>query len=706
MPRRHLVAGAAGAATLCVAAGAASAQQVPAPAAPTADALTLPEVTVSAPRVSVRGYLVPESSTALKVPAPIQDVPVSVQVVPGSLIQDRQALTINQAVETVSGVERSLTFPNSLSFRVRGFVDSSTTLRDGFREQTGTQDIQGVERIEVLKGPASVLYGGALSSGGTVNVVTKRPTDGSFVRAGLTGGSFGLFRGTVDANRDVTGDGRLVVRLNGAYERSDTFRDFGDNEVTFFAPTLRWRPTEQDQVNLFASYQHTNFTWSQSQTPLLRQALGLPLSRNYAGPNLSESHQDSWRLGYDWVHTFDGGLRFRSGFNASVNNYDFGSDRLSAFTLRPDGRTLTRQVSRGPNVGQDFDSQNELSGTAYTGPVRHDWLVGGELQRTSFTAKTSTATLPTLDILNPSYGGAPGPFRVSSEVSTVAEGAGAYVQDFVTLLPQLRLLAGGRYDVTRNLGVNEMTRVRTPSSANQFSPRVGLVVEPVPSTALYFNWANSFIPTTSATAAGMALPPSSSEQFEVGVKQQLLAGRVQGTVALFQVTRSNVPTLDPANPLFSVATGEQRSRGVEVDVAGEVRPGWNLVASYAYTFATVTKDNRLRPGDLLAGVAKHAGQLWTTYEFQEGSVLPGFGLGIGVRAETKREAALPNTFKLPGYVRLDAAAWYRFTVRDRPLRAQLNVQNITDARIYDTNGVFSLRPQPPLSVLGTISAEF
>lgn len=682
------------------------AQQAPNPTPQAADPITLPDVNVTAPRVSVRGYLAPESTTALRIPAPVQDVPVSVQTVTPALIQDRQALTINQAVETVSGVERSLTFPNSLSFRVRGFVDSSTTLRDGFREQTGTQDIQGVERIEVLKGPASVLYGGTLSSGGTVNVVTKMPTAGNFVRTGLSGGSFGLFRSTVDANRDIKGDGTLTVRLNGAYERSDTFRDFGTNESTFVAPTVRWRPSGQDEVDVFSSYQHSNFTWSQSQTPLLRQTLALPLSRSYVDPNLGASYQDSWRLGYNWVHTFDNGLRFRSGFNASVNNYNFGSDRLSAFTLRPDGRTLTRQVSRGPQVGQDFDSQNELSGTAFTGSVRHDLLAGLELTRTSFTAKTSTATLPTLDIYNPVYGVTPGPFRLASRVSTLAKSAGIYVQDFVTLLPGVRLLAGGRYDLTRGLGTNELTRVQTASSANKFSPRVGLSYEPVPTTALYFNWANSFIPTTSATAAGTVLPPSSSEQFEVGVKQQLLNKRIQGTVALFQVTRSNVPTVDPTNSLFSVATGEQRSRGVEVDVAGEIRPGWNAVASYAYTFATVTMDNRLPAGSVLAGVAKHAGQVWTSYEFGEGTALPGFGVGLGVRAETKREAALPNTFKLPGYVRLDAAAWYKFTVRDRPLRAQVNVQNITDARIYDTNGVFSMRPQLPLSVLGTISADF
>jgi len=270
----------------------------------------------------------------------------------------------------------------------------------------------------------------------------------------------------------------------------------------------------------------------------------------------------------------------------------------------------------------------------------------------------------------------------------------------------VHVLVGGRYDITDNVSNNRLTGLRSAGAANQFSPRLGVVFEPVPTTAFYANWANSFVPTTTTTAAGAALAPSSSEQYEVGIKQQLLGKRLQATAALFQITRSNVPTPDLSNTQFSIAGGEQQSRGLELDVAGELRPGWNVTAAYAYTFADVTKDNRLPVGNTLAGVARHAGTVWTSYELQEGSPLPGFGVGMGVRAETQREATLPNSFKLPGYVRLDAAAWYRFKVQDKPVRAQVNVVNITDRRIYDTDGAATLRPTTPLSVIGALSAEF
>lgn len=668
---------------------------------------TLPQVTVTAPRVSLRSvYLVPNTSTGLKIPAPIQDIPASVQVVPRALIEDRGVLSVDQATETVSNVERNVDFPTTIAFRIRGFDESYETLRDGFREQSNIGDVAGVERIDVLKGPASVLYGSALNSGGTVNVVTKQPVSGDFTRASVSGGSFGLSRETFDVNRDVYGDGTLAVGIDGAYQHDDTFKNFGKDERTWINPTIRWRPTDRDEVTLIASYLHQNFTWDAFQSPIVPQVLSLPISRNFSDPNLAASHEDAWRLGYNWTHRFDDGLSFRSGFNASVANFNFGSERLYRFSLEPDNQTLDRTVSIGPQRQMNFDLQNELSGSFMTGSIRHDWLTGIELYRETYEYKNSYAALPPLNIYAPVYGVSPGPFTLMLRGASRADGVAGYVQDFVTVVPQVKLLFGGRYDATSSSSRDYLGGTTTAIAANRFSPRVGLTYEPVPTTALYFNWANGFVPTTGVTASGTALAPITSEQYEVGVKQQLLDKRLQATVALFQVTRSNFPTPDLNNPGFQVAAGRARSRGVEFDMAGQILPGWNAVASYAYTWASVIEDNSIPVGSQLAGVAQHAGQVWTTYEFTEASPLRGIGFGIGVRAETKRQATLPNSFYLPGYARLDAAAWYKFDAWGHKWRAQLNATNLTDARIYDTDGGYSLRPQAPVSVLGTLSAQF
>jgi iron complex outermembrane receptor protein len=461
----------AGAAALLLVPCVVRAQQTPSPTPQAPDQITLPEVSVSAPRVSVQGYLAPESRTALKVAAAIQDIPASVQVVPQALIQDRGALTVRQALDTVSGVESSNALPGSLAFRIRSFIDSGTSLRDGFRETSNQQDIQGVDRIEVLKGPASVLYGGTVSSGGVVNIVTKAPVDGTFVRTGLTGGSFGFFRSTVDANQgDVTGDGPLAIRWNAAYDRSDTFRRFGYNEDTFVNPTIRWRPTSQDEVIVRAQYLHSNFSFSQYQSPIAQKVLALPLSFSFVDPNLSDSSKDAWRLGYDWTHTFDSGLKFRSGFNASIVNYDIGSNRFLSFPLAANGRTLSRTATEGPQTGQDLDFQNELSGTFHTGPFRHEWLTGVEVYRSLSETKNFTATLPALNLLNPVYDVVPGRFGLNSRTRSRVEAAAGYVQDFVAITPQLRLLVGGRYDATDTVAANLVARTRSPNAANQFSP--------------------------------------------------------------------------------------------------------------------------------------------------------------------------------------------------------------------------------------------
>lgn len=654
----------------------------------------------------VQGYTPVRTSTALKIPAPIQDVPLSVQVVPQELIQDRGALTVRQAVETVSGVTSSNAIPGSQSFRVRGFNDGFSNLRDGFRETSNQQDVQGIDRIEVLKGPASVLYGGNLASGGVVNIVTKAPVDVNFANAALAGGSFGLVRPTFDVNQDLSGDRSLVLRVNGAFDRSDTYRDFAYGDTKFINPSLRWRPTDQDEVVIRAQYYQSNFSYGPYQTPISRQVLRLPYSFSFSDPNLRDSHRNAERISYEWIHRFDDTVKFRSGFNASAVNYDIGTDRFSVLRVNPDGRTVSRTAVTGPQHLRDYDWQNEFSGTLYTGFIRHDWLAGVETYWNSSTNVTSQATLPNLNLFAPVYGVRPGPFRLSTSTDAGFTDVAGYVQDFMTITPQWRLLVGGRYDVTDTTSLNRLTNRTTTGAADRFSPRIGVTFEPVPTTALYFNWANSFVPTTSTTVTGAALPPSAGEQFEVGVKQQAFGGRLLATVALFQITRTNVPTLDPSAPTFFIASGEQQSRGVEFDLAGEILPGWKAVASYAYTFADVTKDNRLPVGDELAGVAKHAGQVWSTYEFPAGSILQGVGIGAGVRAETSREATLPNTFKLPGYVRLDAAAWYRFAIQGQAFRAQLNLQNLTDRHIYDTDGANTLRPTVPFTVLASISTLF
>lgn len=662
--------------------------------------------TADASRASI--YVRERATSTLKLAAPIHDVPLSVQIVTQKLIEDRQSLTVRQAIETVSGVESSNAFPGSLAFRIRGFSDGGANLRDGFRETSNQQDIQGIDHIEVLKGPASVLFGGSLSSGGVVNIVTKTPLDANFVHVDVTSGSFGLVRPTFDVNRDIFGDRSLELRIDGAFDRSRSFRDFGGAENAFLNPSLRWRPTDQDEVLIRGQWFNSGFSYGAYQSPLAQQTLSLPLSFSFMDPNQSQSHKDAERISVDWTHKLDSDLKFRSGVSVSDVNYDLGTDRFSRLSVASNGYALSRSVQSGPSWVQDIDLQNELSGSFETGPLHHDWLVGGEAYWSLNHTIGYAVTVPTLNLLSPAYGVAIGQPKLSSNTRSRFSDYAGYVQDFVTFAPYWRLLVGGRYDSTVNSSLNHLA-LTSPWSigrAQKFSPRVGLTFEPVPETAYYFSWSNSFVPTTATTSSGAALPPSAAEQWEVGVKQKAFDDRLQASLAIYQLTKTNVATPDPNNTLYSVASGLQRSRGIELDASGEILPGWNVIVSYAYTFANVLQDNRIPVGNLLAGVARNAGNFWTTYEFQADSILRGFGLGAGVRAESQRQAALPNTFELPSYVRLDASAWYRFHIDQHPFKLQVNLQNMTNRRIYDTDGANTLRPMSPFTVLVKLGAEF
>lgn len=279
---------------------------------------------------------------------------------------------------------------------------------------------------------------------------------------------------------------------------------------------------------------------------------------------------------------------------------------------------------------------------------------------------------------------------------------GVFAQNLVELTPNFKILLCGRFDFNEYSREDRVTNeLLNEQSDSRFSPRVGLVYQPTKTTSLYFNWTNGFSPQFQARGrTNEQFEPQNTEQFEVGVKQNFLNDKLSATLAFFQVTKQNVLTPDPVDSRFSVQTGEQESKGIEFDIAGEILPGWKVIANYAYIDGTVTKDNRIPVGDRLVGVPEHSLGLWTTYEFQTGS-LQGLGLGLGLYYVGEQEVRLPNTFEVPSYVRADASVFYR----RNNFRYALNFKNISNVKYYDLDG-YNIDPAAPFTVLGTISVEF
>lgn len=321
-----------------------------------------------------------------------------------------------------------------------------------------------------------------------------------------------------------------------------------------------------------------------------------------------------------------------------------------------------------------------------------DYSISGRYATTSF------------DIFEPVYGSPriPDPDEFFEQTTNTT---GVYLQDQVTLLPNLHLLAGGRYDFvwydTEFIADTSIDSEpdRTEFYDDAFSPRIGIVYQPIEPISLYASYSRSFVPNNDRTAGGVALEPSRGTQYEIGIKAEF--GDLFATLAAYEITKTNVSTTDPDNEDSSIARGEITSRGIELDIAGEALPGWNVIASAFLSDAFVSEDNNPAiEGLQLENAPETRASLWTTYELQSGD-LRGLGFGVGVFYVGDRIANQSEQFNIPSYVRTDAVLYYR---RDN-WRAALNFKNLFDVEYYETNG-FLVFPQAPFTVQGTISVTF
>ncbi|BAY48990.1 TonB-dependent siderophore receptor [Scytonema sp. HK-05] len=652
------------------------------------------------------GYSVPDATTATRTDTPLRDIPQSIQVVPQKVLQDQQIVRIGEAARNVSGVTRTIGYGGSVdNYRIRGF-SPNFTLKDGFRQDnfiTFTESAN-IERVEILKGPASVLYG-QLEPGGIVNYVTKQPLSEPSYGGQLTIGSYDFYRPTLDISGPLNPDRSALYRLNLAYENAGSFRDFVDNELLFVAPVLSYRLGENTNLTLQGEYLDFEKTFDRGflpESPFFR----LPRSRFLGDPGDSQEINTA-RLSYILEHRFSKNWSLRNAF--ALQSTDSRRRNAEPNSLLDD-RTLTRSFRRVDDYTQDYILQTDFIGKFNTGSIAHQLLLGVELNRNKYDYRFRIASdFPNIDIFNPVYDALiPSSFDSDDYTDTTTDNVGIYFQDLVSLLPNLKLLAGGRFDIVDydSEFIADFPNNSPPEKDSRyyeaFSPRIGLVYQPIEPVSLYFSYTRSFKPNfTALTVNREPLEPERGTQYEVGIKTELLDNRLSATVAAYEITKSNVATTDPNNRDFYVAAGEVKSRGIELDIAGQLAPGWNIIASYGFNEAFVSKDNNpASRGNQLQNAPTHTASLWTTYQLQSGS-LKGLGFGAGIFFVGEREATLPNSIKIPSYVRTDATVFYQ----QNNWRAALNFKNLFDIKYYDSQN-FSIYPGAPLTILGTISVQF
>ncbi|NJN39289.1 MAG: TonB-dependent siderophore receptor [Acaryochloridaceae cyanobacterium CSU_3_4] len=678
------------------------------------------EITVTADKV-LEGYRVPDATTATKTDTPIQDLPASIQVVPQRVIKDQQVTRLEEALRNVSGV----TFIGNddgrqASFRLRGFGPGNTEgsgtpiLRDGFNVygNQGLPEVANLEKIEVLKGPASILYGD-IEPGGVISLVSKQPLDEPFYGLELQVGSRSLVRPQVDLSEPLTPDGKLLYRLNALYQHKDSFRDYDTaaNRISI-APTLTWKISDRTQLTTSLEYLRDTGPADFGTAAFGNRVADIPRSRITNNPD--DTIENTYlSAGYTLEHQFSDSWTLRNAFRYLSYRYNYSPLALPFGFSDPTQPLVDRFFADQEADTRSYSLQTNIVGKFKTGPIKHTLLVGVDLNQTDSSNITNFSDAgDQLDLFNPIYGPEPDPstLPILFDSQTTAKRLGIYVQDQVALLDNVFLLAGVRYSLVDQQITNNPTDVDPVGSQQSQTddaliPRFGLLYRPIPQLSLYGSYSQSFVPNSAIAADGSPLAPERGEGFEVGLKAELLKDKLFTTLAYFNITKRNVAVEDPLFFGRSIATGEQHSQGLEFDLSGEILPGWNVIASWTYTDAEITNDtNPLLIGSKLPNVPQHAASLWTTYEIQAGA-LKGLGFGAGLNFVGERQGDLPNSFTADRYLIANAGLFYR----RKNWRFSLNFKNLFDVNYIESVGSFRARgiyPGEPFTVIGSISVEF
>ncbi|MGY4825712.1 TonB-dependent siderophore receptor [Stutzerimonas chloritidismutans] len=655
---------------------------------PPAEPLALEEmqVTASAERADgpVQGYRATRSASATRTDTAIHETPQSISVVPAQVVEDIGATRLEDALDYAGGVERGNNFGGQglTEFLVRGF-STQEFYRNGFAVNRGypnMPDANTLERIEVLRGPASMLYGRG-DPGGTFNIVSKQPQAERRTVLGSQVNTDGLRRGTLDTTGALDESAAFTYRLNLVAEGSDSFRDHVESERYNIAPVLRWQLSDDTALILEGDYLHNRHPMDRGLTRYPNQARDLSrdrfLGEESAGKLTNQNATTQLRL----EHQLDSQWMLRGGIQYLDGSLDGGAVENNG--LAADGRTVGRSYSERWLNWNDLAVQANLEGHFDAAGLAHTLLLGVEFDDFNYDSQIdrsggATSDFP-IDLYDPVYGQPlPALTRTTTYDDENLKSYAFFLQDQIALTERLTAQVGARLERFEQRYENKLTPAGSWDQAhNAVSPRFGLIYDLTEELAVYANTSRSFKPNRGADRSSQAFDPEKGIAHEVGIKYELPEHDLSVTAALFHITKENVLTSDPVDSNYQIAAGEARSRGFDISVAGNITPQWRVIGGYAYVDAEVTESSSasMPTGTRLANVPRHSFNLLDTYEFAEGP-LAGLGVGMGVKYVGDRKGGATSTaFDMDAYTTVDLLAYYPLTER---VRLNLNLNNLFD----------------------------
>ncbi|ELW9535327.1 TPA: TonB-dependent siderophore receptor [Enterobacter roggenkampii] len=641
------------------------------------------------PAEATNGYQPLNTSTATLTNMPMLDIPQVVNTVSDKVLEDQHATTLDEALYNVSNVVQTNTLGGTQdAFVRRGFGANrdGSIMTNGLRTVLPRSFNAATERVEVLKGPASTLYG-ILDPGGLINVVTKRPerTFGGSLSA--TSSSFGGGTGQVDVTGPIDGT-RLAYRLTGEYQDEDYWRNFGNERSTFIAPSLTWFG---DDATVTVLYSHRDYKTPFDRGTIFdlntKKAVDVDRKTRFDEPfNVTDGQSDlaqlnaEYRLNSQWTAKFD--------YSYSQDKYSDNQARVMAYDAKTGN--LTRRVDATQGSTQRMHSTRaDLQGNVDIAGFYNEILTGVSYENYDLlrTDMMRCKNVKGFNIYHPVYGKLNKCTTVSaadSDQTLKQESYSAYAQDALYLTDKWIAVAGMRYQYyTQYAGKGRPFNVNTDSRDEQWTPKLGLVYKLTPSVSLFANYSQTFMPQSSIASYIGDLPPETSNAYEVGAKFDLFDG-VTANIALFDIHKRNVLYNESVGgETIAKTAGRVRSQGVEVDLTGSLTENTNIIASYGYTDAKVLEDPDYA-GKPLPNVPRHTGSLFLTYDIHNAFAGNTLTLGGGGHGVSRRSATNGADYYLPGYFVADAFAAYKMKLQ-YPVTLQVNVKNLFDKTYYTSS---------------------
>jgi len=700
-----------------------------------------------------------DSKAATRTFTPNMENPVSVQVVPQEVINSQQNIILRETIQNVAGVVPG----NDLggagdSYSVRGFDMQDLTFEDGLRnnQYNGYQrSMQNVENVEVVKGPASVLYGEA-EPGGLVNIDTKKPLTSNYFAVDQQLGSWAFYRTTVDASGPIDQEKKFLYRFNVDQQNNYSYRDFIHTQRLWLFPTFRWQPNEDNQATLELTYGNLHEKYDNG-VPFLTNGILPAVGRgaNFIMPQANEFPIQDYVVKFSATHKFNDDWMLHGAYRTEFVNNPQPNAQYYYAPADSNGNLGIERIYQPTTQQWQQEYLADLTGKFKTWFIKHTAILGFDYYQALATynyAPPDNEPTYTQNIFSPNWNVyVPTGTNFSQNQSNLRNPA-LFVQDQMELPGHVFGMAGFRYDSyeTDTESIAQGSSSTTSSYNSAVTPRFGLLWRPIEPVSIYGSYTANFgAPAVGVTtASGAPLPPQSAQQWEIGLKGETPNKKLSSTLSFYQLTKENIPVQDSSDPNFYQAIGQAQSKGIEFQLAGEILSGWKIIFGYSYINAFTTKDNAPAPsvtdngngtttttyypsyqGLRLPGVPYNSGSLWTTYEIQSGPLKRlRFGGGVIFRSEeqnycswapegttstTKTDANgntvvtqsyTPNRIPAFGVVNLMAA--YPFEVAKVKWTAQVNLNNLFNTSYYSSVNATSAMPGAPVNFMASLKAEF